>query len=176
MKKILLFGLALLLPVWLQAQESEFPRAEFFGGYQFLHLGGEGSSVNANGWNVSVTGNMNHWFGVTGDFSGSYKTVNGVSANVYSYTFGPTLSLNHAGRVNPFVHGLFGGAHLGASMAGLGSGSTNGFTMLYGGGVDAKVSKMFAVRVFQADWVYYRFSGISQSSNVRVSTGVVLRF
>ena len=39
-----------------------------------------------------------------------------------------------------------------------------------------KVNNAFAVRVIQADWVYYRFSGASESHNVRISTGVVFRF
>ncbi len=162
-----------LLAIPLLAQESEVPKVEIFGGYQFSHLEG---SVNANGWNASVTGNANRWLGGTADFSGVYKTISGVNANAYTYTFGPVVSLNHEGIVNPFVHALFGGAHLSASIPGVASGSTNGFTMMFGGGVDAKVHKNFAVRVAQVDWVYYRFSGIDSSKNVRVSTGVVLRF
>jgi hypothetical protein len=164
--------LCLSVPLWSQ----DYPKAEIFGGYQFLHTGGDTGGVNANGWNASVTGNFNKSFGVTGDFSGAYKSVSGVSASIYTYTFGPVVSLNHEGPVNPFVHALFGGAHLGGSISGLGSASTNGFTMMFGGGVDAKVGKNLAIRVFQADWVYYRFSGFSESKNVRLSTGIVARF
>ncbi len=129
-----------------------------------------------NGWNASVTGNANKWLGIAGDFSGSYKSISGVSVNVYSYTFGPVISLNHNGKFNPFVHALFGGAHLGASLAGVGSGGTTGFTMMAGGGADAKLSPHLAVRIFQADWVYYRFQGVGGSDNVRLSTGLVFRF
>ena len=166
----LTFGL-LCLP--LAAQESEYPKAEIFGGYQFSHIEG---NVNANGWNASITGNANRWVGVAADFSGAYKTVSGVHANMYTYTFGPVVSLNHEGVINPFVHALFGGAHLGASIPGVASGSTNGFSMMFGGGVDARVHKNFAVRVAQLDWVYYRFSGLDSSKNMRLSTGIVLRF
>jgi hypothetical protein len=162
-----------LLSLPLMAQD--FPKAEIFGGYQFLHLGGSGTDVNANGWDASLTGNFNKYFGVTGDFSGAYKTLNGVSANVYTYTGGPVVNLNSEGTVNPFVHALFGGAHVGASASGVGSGSENGFTMMYGGGADFKINKLLAFRG-QADWVYYRFSGVSESHNVRVATGIVLRF
>jgi len=168
-----LLSFLVLLSAPLLAQD--YPRAEIFGGYQFLHLGGD-ADVNANGWNASLTGNFNDWFGVTGDFSGAYKSISGASLSVYSYTGGPVVNLNHKGKVNPFVHALFGGAHLGAAVEGLGSGSTNGFTMMYGGGVDAKVGRNLAFRVFQADLVYYRFSGVSESKNVRVSTGIVVRF
>lgn len=174
MRKFLVL-VPLLLFASLSLKAQEYPKAEIFGGYQFLHLGG-GADVNANGWNASLTGNVNNWFGVAGDFSGAYKTIGGVSAKIYSYTGGPVISLNHEGTVNPFVHALFGGAHLSASVPGLGSGSLNGFTMMFGGGADATLNKNFAIRVFQADWVYYRFSGVSESKNVRLSTGIVIRF
>jgi hypothetical protein len=48
--------------------------------------------------------------------------------------------------------------------------------MMMGGGADAKVSPHFAVHLFQADWIYYRFQGIGEKQNVRLSTGVVFRF
>jgi hypothetical protein len=48
--------------------------------------------------------------------------------------------------------------------------------MMFGGGADVKLNQLLAVRLIQADWVYYRFSGDSESHNVRVSTGIVLRF
>jgi len=149
---------------------QDYPKAEIFGGYQFLHSEGE----NFNGWNASLTGNVNKAFGVTGDFSGSYKTISGIDFKVYTYTGGPVLNLNHEGTVNPFVHALFGGAHFVGS-AGEASASLNGFTMMYGGGADVKMSKLVALRG-QVDWVYYHVSGANSSKNVRLSTGFVFRF
>jgi hypothetical protein len=154
---------------------QDYPRAEIFGGYQFTHLGGSGTDINANGWNASLTGNFNSWFGVAADFGAVYKTISGVSTNVYTYTGGPVVALNSRGQVNPFVHALFGGAHAGASLTGVGSASDNGFTTMLGGGVDVKLNRLLAVRG-QADWVYYHFNGNGESHNVRVSTGIVLRF
>jgi hypothetical protein len=175
MKKYFLLLVSVgLLSLPLAAQD--YPKAEVFAGYQFLHLGGSGTDVNANGWNASLTGNFNSWFGVAADFSGAYKTIDGVDTKVYSYAGGPVVSLNSRGKVNPFVHALFGGAHTSASVSGLGSASENGFTTMFGGGADVKVNQLFAVRVVQADWVYYRFNGDNESHNVRISTGLVLRF
>lgn len=154
---------------------QDYPKAEVFGGYQYLHLG-NGADINANGWNASLTGNFNSWFGVAADFNGAYKTISGVDAKVYSYAGGPVVNLNSGGKVNPFVHALFGGAHASASLSGVGSDSANGFTMMLGGGADVKLNQLLAVRLIQADWVYYRFSGDSESHNVRISTGIVLRF
>lgn len=103
--------LAGLLSLPLMAQNYE--KVEVFGGYQFLHLGGSGTDVNANGWDASVTANINKWFGVTGDFSGGYKSIDGVSASVYSYAGGPVFSYRSASRFTPFAHVLIGGAHVG---------------------------------------------------------------
>jgi hypothetical protein len=59
------------------AQENEAaPKAEFFGGYQYTRFDG---GVNANGWDTTLTGNLNRWFGIAADFSGAYKTQNGMS-------------------------------------------------------------------------------------------------
>lgn len=157
-----------LLSLPLVAQD--YPKAEIFGGYQFLHSEGE----NLNGWNASLTGNFNKVVGVAGDFGGSYKTIDGVDLKVYTYTGGPVLNLNHSGMVNSFVHALLGGAHFVGS-AGGNSASLNGFTMLFGGGADAKISNMWALRG-QVDWVYYHVSGANSSKNVRLSVGPVLRF
>jgi len=162
-----------LLSFPLMAQD--YPKAEIFGGYQFTHLGGSGTDINANGWNASLTGNFNSWFGVAADFGAAYKTISGISTNVYTYTGGPVVSLNSAGKINPFVHALFGGAHASASLSGVGSASENGFTTMLGGGVDIKLNRLLAFRG-QADWVYYRFNGVGESHNVRISPGIVIRF
>lgn len=171
---VLLIVLLGLFPLLVMAQET--PKAEVFGGYQFTRTNIIGTGLNFNGWNASVTGNVNKWFGVAADFSGNYHSETGGSLKVYSYTFGPVVSLNHEGTLNPFVHALFGGAHANLSVSGAGSAGTNGFTMMMGGGADAKISPRLAVRLFQADWVYYHFEGVGESKNVRVSTGLVFRF
>lgn len=170
---LLLFG---LLSIPLMAQD--YPKAEIFGGYQYLHLGLPANlpSQNLNGWNASLTGNFNKWFGVTGDFSGEYKTISRVDFRVYTYTFGPTIAY-HEGPINPFVHALFGGVHVtGSSSDFVSSASANGFAMYFGGGVDARVAPHIAVRLGQVDLLYYHIQGESQTNSVRFSTGVVFRF
>ncbi len=157
-------------------------RVEVFGGYQYLHLGGSDgvSGQGFNGWDAAVTGYFNKFVGVTGDFSGSYATVQGVDVHVYSYSGGPVVAFRE-GPVNPFVHFLVGGDSLGASESGV-SVSKNGFTMMFGGGVDVKVAHAISFRVADVDWVYYHVGGVdggpssSQSNNVRITSGIVLRF
>jgi len=167
-----------LLTLPLMAQD----RVEVFGGYQYLRLGsdnsnnGTGNAISLNRWDTSVTGYFNKYFGVTGDFSGNYATVNGANVHIYSYTGGPVVGFRE-GRVNPFVHVLLGGAHVGVSNCGGSNCSQNGFTTLFGGGVDVKVNRAVAVRLAEFDWVYYHFSNLNTSNdNVRLTTGIVFRF
>lgn len=155
------------------AVAQEYPKAEIFGGYQYTRIGGSGG-LNANGWNAAASGNINRWFGVTGDFSSAYKSVGGANAKAYTYTFGPTLSARGK-RVTSFAHVLFGGFHASAGFQGL-SQSTNGFAMIVGGGVDVKVTPHVAVRLIQPDWIMWRTQGLTEKKNARISSGVVFRF
>ena len=169
-------GLALLLcmvSLAAFAQETgNTPKAEIFGGYQYTRFDG---GVNANGWDTSLTGNLNHWFGIAADFSGAYKSQNGVSFNNYTYTFGPVVSYRHNETFTPFAHFLAGGFRASAAFGGL-SGSDNGFAMMFGGGVDVKATKRVAVRAIQFDWLSLHSNGSSDNNNMRISTGLLLRY
>jgi hypothetical protein len=186
MYKCVVFIMCGFLALPLMAQNES--KAEIFGGYQYLHIGNNstlGSSGQGfNGWNAAGAYNFAKNIGVEGDFSGTYATISGVSAHVYTYTGGPIISAK-MGSIRPFAHVLFGGARFTGSASGA-SVSWNGFTTMAGGGVDAKVSKALAVRVAQVDWLYYHFGSktiggtsfpsFSGSNNVRISTGLVFRF
>ena len=167
---MLVFGLFSLAAV---AQEN-YSKAEVFGGYQYTRLGSDfaGTSLNANGWNAALTGNLNHWFGVAADFSGAYKSQSGVSLNTYTYTFGPQLAMRRGGSFTPFAHALFGGFRSTLT----GAPSINGFAFMLGGGTDVKIAKSFDLRAIQFDWLSLHANGNSASDNIRISTGVVLHF
>ena len=185
MRKLVVLLVLLSLP--LLAQESS-PKAEFFGGYQYLHIGNNSTLGNTgqgfNGWNVGTAYKFGKYFGVAGDFSGSYATISGVSAHIYTYGAGPVISAE-SGRVTPFAHFLFGGARLSGSESSV-SVSWNGFSTMVGGGVDVNVNKNLGVRLAQFDWLYYHFGSksiagstmpaFSGSNNIRISTGIVFRF
>jgi len=185
MRKLVVLFVLLSLPLF--AQESS-TKAEVFGGYQYLHIGSNSNFLNNgqgfNGWNAGTAYKFGKYVGVAGDFSGSYATISGVSAHIYTYAGGPVISAS-AGRVTPFVHALFGGTRLGISQSSV-SVSLNGFTTMVGGGVDANLNKNFGVRIAQFDWLYYHFGNstiagqsvksFSGSNNFRISTGIVVRF
>jgi hypothetical protein len=142
-------------------------RVEIFGGGQFEHLQ---SSYNAVGWNASLTGNFKHVLGITGDFSGVYKSRHGIDTSVYTYTVGPVLQARLP-VVQPFVHALFGGA------TATGSGvSDNAFAMFLGGGLDLGFRKGIAFRLVQADWMMTKFADETQNKQGRVSAGIVIKF
>jgi len=153
------------------AAESDHPRAEFYGGYQFTRLEG---GVNANGFDLGVTGNLNNFFGITADFASSYKTQDGVSFNNYTYTFGPQIALRANKAYTPWVHALIGGDHASASFEGQ-SGTGNGMAVFAGGGVDINVNKYMAVRA-GADWMMLHSNGSTSSKNFRMPIGVVFKF
>jgi len=158
---------------------------EVFGGYQYLRVGsingngdhGNGTGAfNTNGWDGSLSAYFNKFIGVTGDFNGSYGTVQGANVHLYSYSGGPVVAFRE-GKLNPFVHVLFGGTHVGVSNCSGSNCSQNGFTTLFGGGVDVKVNRAVAVRLAEFDYVYYHFSNLTTSNdNVRITTGIVARF
>jgi hypothetical protein len=190
-KGAFLAALLVLFPLLALAENT--PKAEVFGGYQYLHNGDlssgghtlSNSSQNWNGWDANATYYFNKSIGVQGDFSGSYATISSVSSHIYTYAGGPVVALNAGGKINPFVHALFGGIRLTGSQSGV-SASFNGFTTIVGGGVDVKVAPRIAFRLIQADWVYFHFGSatiagtsvpsFSGSKNVRIATGIVFRF
>ncbi len=199
MRKFVLIASMVLLPLLLTAQDTT--KAEIFGGYSYLRNSGNGF----NGWEGQATANFGRFFGLTGDVSGDYRTaisagVGGVSASanqrLYTFLFGPTLTARF-GKSGVFGHALFGGAHssLGAGISipiigGFSTGVTtaNAFAMVLGGGVDIGLSKRFAIRAAQVDYLYTKFgsvdalsTGLSSSStghqnSFRYSAGIVVRF
>jgi hypothetical protein len=152
------------------ATAQEQPKVEVFAGYQHTQI----SSTGAEGWNASATGIVNRWFGVTADFSGVYKGFGGVNARAYSYTFGPTFSARYR-HVTPFAHVLLGGVHVSAGFQNL-SASTSGFTTMVGGGLDVKATDHIAIRAIQGDWILWHIQNVTNSSNGRISAGIVFRF
>src|SRR5437762_9444852 len=99
----------------IAAETGSYPKAEFFGGYQYSRLNLGGGGFNANGFDIALNGNFNNYFGVTADLGSTFKTESGVSLHGYTYTFGPQLSLRANKAYTPFVHALIGGNHASAS-------------------------------------------------------------
>jgi outer membrane protein with beta-barrel domain len=173
MKKLaLLLGLTLAAQTALQAQTG-YPGADVFSGFSYMNAdGGGGPRQNFVGWQAGFGGNFTRSLGIVGDFGGQYKSISGVSVSLYQYLAGPQMNFHFPGST-AFVHALVGGASARGSYGGL-SASSSGFALGLGGGLDVGVSKRFAVRVFQVDYVPAHLSG-SWQSNIRIGVGITAR-
>lgn len=166
--KVVLFTVVLAVSVASFGQET--PKAEIFGGYSPKFQGGMDV---ANGWDASLTGNLNRWLGVTADFSGYYRSDMGVSQRTHNFLFGPRLTYRKASKITPFAQALFGIARQRVETSS-GSITDNGFAMATGGGLDYNLNQHMAVRLVQADYLLTRIGG-SQQSTSRLAFGVVLK-
>jgi hypothetical protein len=141
---------------------------------------------NLNGWEGSLEGKVFPFLGIVADLSGSYGSLNfpyacgtpappvclpppAANVSVHNVVFGPRMSVS-AGRFRPFAEAMVGVGHVNANAAG----SDTSFATALGGGLDYRLVRLVAWR-FQGDYVQTRFFGTTQS-NVRLSTGIVLRF
>jgi len=180
--------------------DNNTPRIELFLGYSFWRAMPP-YDVNRIAWmhggSASLALNLTNWMGLVADFGGyddsRVSGSGGVVAsggNTFTYLFGPRFSLRKYKRVTPFGQVLFGVVHAspvtlsgctGAGCTPLSSDTT--FAMTAGGGVDLKLNRHIAIRLFQAEYLMTRFADISTitenriiQNNVRLSTGLVFSF
>ncbi len=150
-------------------------------------------NFNTFGGTGSFQYNANQWFGIKAEagwyhFSrqvygppnddGSYP-VYSTTGTFQTYMAGPVLALRRFDHVVPFVEVLFGAAHAGPQLTGVGS--QNSFALAAGGGVDVVLLKNLAWRVFEADYLMTNFTGTlvspdGRQNNFRIGTGAVLRW
>ena len=120
-----------------------------------------------HGWGGSVTGNLNRIVGLEVEF--------GTNPGLLTLLAGPHLAYHASGRVNPFGHVLFGGAHQRQIAPQAHSTAYNAFTTAFGGGLDVRAARVLSIRVIQADYLRESFKDDLQN-NLRLSFGFVLRF
>jgi opacity protein-like surface antigen len=186
MQKITLLILSLVLFAGLASAQVPTSGNVFFG-YSFYNTDLSSTDrANTNGWEASFEGKVIPWVGFVADFDGHYgsqnfpacqNTPNGIvcsnfngSVTENNFLFGPRVSVS-VGKFRPFAEALFGGAHVDVNNGG---GSDTSFATAIGGGLDYKIVRPIAWR-FQGDYVQTRFFDTTQN-NVRISTGLVLRF
>jgi hypothetical protein len=185
MRRVGFIFLAVLLFAGLASAQIPTSGNVFFG-YSYYNT--DLSSVNRanmNGWEASVEGKIIPWIGAVADFDSHYSSQNlpvclgssgtgvcssfNVSVAAHNYLFGPRVSIS-VGKLRPFAEALFGASHIDAGAVG----SDTSFATALGGGLDYKIIRPIAWR-FQGDYVQTRFFSATQN-NVRLSTGIVLRF
>jgi hypothetical protein len=175
--------------------DAQVPSGNVFFGYSYYsadlspYLNANNSSRNnTNGFEASLEGHIVPLLGFVADFDGHYGSQNilpplcpvavptgcgpfntKTNFTENNYLFGPRASFP-VGRIRPFAEALFGVARVHGDEIN----PDNSFATAFGGGLDYKIIKLIAWRV-QGDYVQTRFYGTTQN-NVRISTGIVLRF
>ncbi len=220
MRKILCsIGIMCLLALMAAAQEVPRGEVFLGYSYVRAATGSQVNAFNNNGGLGDLQVNINEYLSVVAELGGyaagnvSVKgpDLSSLDQTFFTYQFGPRFSLNKLGRIVPFGHFLLGGAHQSRSFtvpglpaANIPPGVTvepnptytryrttqNAFAMTIGGGFDVNLTKRFAVRPFQLDYLPSHFSpfnipGLSQvginnntnwQNNLRYSAGIAFRF
>jgi hypothetical protein len=187
---LLMLTVVLLSAVTL-AQDVETPKYEVFAGYQWLHPGGfvpvPFGNYNApngmklpdmpEGFGASFTYNFQKYFGLEGDFGHNWDNYE------MTLSVGPKATYRTE-NANFFVNTLLSYNRL--AVNGLPTG--NGIGAILGGGMDLKITHLFYLRLFEADYVWGRqnYSQVVSSAfpdlrrvsleGIRLRTGLVFNF
>ena len=213
-KLILAFCLTIISSVFAFSQTTDYKKTEFFVGYSNGQIdpgGSGGGSVsdffedreNFHGFNASGVVNINRYFGIKGDVSGTYKnnefsfpivTPQGSSnvsfktnRSVYNFLGGVQVKDNAStGRLKPFAYALVGAGHERAKVSNLscpsgvtcadiaGSDSETGLAGAFGGGLDVRINDSIDFRVVKVDYNPIKFDSGTQH-NIRLGIGIVFK-
>ena len=173
-----------------EAANTPQPLVEMSGGYSFVHDATMEESFPA-GWYFSTAVNPLDWFGLVGEVTGAYKTMDASSfseLDLKGYTFmgGPRF-FRRFGHVTPFGQFLVGGAHarferrltpprgpVGGSISV--SESATEFAFQPGGGISVYLNDHVGVRL-SMDYRRVVFGDNEEdNSEFRMLTGVVIGF
>jgi opacity protein-like surface antigen len=188
MRKMACIGLGVFLLASFAVAQAQTSGDIFFG-YSFENTNWAGlnsglSRPNLNGWEGSLEGKLFPHLGIVTDFAGHYGsqsftelTPNGpvkvnVTGHEWELLFGPRLSIP-VGNLTPFAEGMIGLAHV-HNGGNFPSTANTAFAAAIGGGLDYRLIKFLALRL-EGDYLKTRFYSTTQN-NLRLSTGVVLRF
>jgi hypothetical protein len=200
-------AIAAFLSFALTAAAEDSNRFEAYFGYDWVRFNPDLTNIpsfNANGGSGQFVYNFSHGLGIAFDAGAVHKdTFNSAFDNVQAhYLLGPRYGFHNHSRFTPFGEVLFGGgyASVSTSVANIPlvptvlpstsitvpdnvsvrlSASRTSFAMMAGGGLDIRLSKHFAYRLFDADYYLTRpisfiSGGNVNKNNFRVTTGVAL--
>jgi hypothetical protein len=142
------------------------------------------------GGSIELSTQTYRGFGIAANIAGTQignAANSGVGLSMVTATFGPRYTwyrpIGGARKKSLaiFGQGLIGEAHGFNSYFPTASASLidyNSFALQVGGGVDIGLSRHFAVRAFQADWLrtYFPNSTTNIQNTFRIGAGIVLRF
>jgi hypothetical protein len=157
-----------------QAQGGgDTPRVQVFGGYSYTRFDspsfGFSNPSGLNGYTFAPAFNLIRGFGVVAELSGQY----GSNVNFRDITVGPQF-LYPKGKAMFFAHVMIGDARSLVQVGTAGEEDT-ARAVAAGGGMDYDLTRRFAVRVFQVDYIHTTLFSETQN-NYRFSTGLVYRW
>jgi hypothetical protein len=143
--------------------------------------------LSMNGWDFNAAYNFDKWLGLAGDADGTRNDqgANGTT-NVYTVMGGPRFYPVGHHRFTPFAQVMVGHAYLTIYIPPAGGGpltlSDGTFVWSAGGGVDATLSRHFAVRLGEFDYEQMHsfllngFEPGSHQNDFKFKAGIVVRF
>jgi hypothetical protein len=182
MRKII--GGTFILTCFATLAAAQIPtRGNIFAGYSYYNTNLGADRQSLNGWEGSVEGSFFPFVGIVADFSANYGDlkftlpcppavacpVASVNSHIDNFLIGPRVSVSLKG-VRPFAEAFVGFGHVNTN----GFGSDTSFASGVGGGLDFKLFGPIAWR-FEGDYLHTHLFDAPQN-NVRLTTGVVLRF
>jgi outer membrane protein OmpA-like peptidoglycan-associated protein len=180
------------------AQDQPAPKWELYGGYSFLfphaELHGQlpgallpfpGTRLESNprGAGASLTYNFNHWFGLTLDTSTHWGSGEATFARriddaaFSNLSLGPKITFRHE-HFSPFFEVLVGDHRLMPDAFH----DVDKLGVMFGGGLDLKLNRRVALRLFRVDYVYssYRYGPpnipATDVTGVRLQAGLNFMF
>jgi len=182
-----LFGLIALLFIFCgPALAQQTPAWDVEGAYLYRSFYPPNAKrFGMNGWNGSFDHNVRKWIGFAGDFTGTYsdKGTNG-KTQIYTFMAGPRIyPFGHRHKLIPYGQVLFGAGYNRLTFP-LNSGfpettfTSTAFAWAGGGGVQARVTPKWAIRLIEFDYESTRFTNYPNATtgtqgNYRVSVGIV---
>lgn len=216
MKKLFFaFLTAATCAAFVSAQNTDYKKTEFFAGYSNGQIDqgiDTGDSVNSflrdranfNGFEVSGVYNVNRYFGIKGDLSGTYKKVRfsypitdgtttqtvsfDTTNSLYNFLGGVQVKDNAtSGRLKPFAHALIGAGHGRVKVRDITCTSAGSFICprefdsnqtglagAFGGGLDIRINDRVDFRAVQVDYNPIKFDA-GMDHNVRFGIGIVIK-
>jgi len=138
----------------------------------WVHFHSSLFNANAIGVKSSVAYFLNEWLAVEGNVTAAFSptTLSGDHVKVLIYGGGPKVAWRQK-RWEPWLHGIFGGAHEQPQTAG---NSRNSYAIEAGGGADYRWNPHLSFRA-EGNYVRTGFFGQSQN-NFELAGGAILHF
>lgn len=134
----------------------------------------QSSKLNASavGFKTSASYFLNDWFGVEGNITAAFAPtiLQNEHVKLLTYGAGPKIAWRQR-RWEPWIHGIFGGAHEQPQLAGQ---SRSAYSIQAGGGADYRWNPRVSFRL-EGDYVRTGFFSQSQN-NFQISGGIVFHF